>query len=261
MIKSASICTSIITLSLASSLSFADVTPAKYDNPATAEEATGFFSGAIVGGLAGGPPGAILGAAIGAFAGDGFNARKQVGDLQAEVFTARLEADRLRDEARQAQQQYEVAIAELDRLRQAPARTMPAYMPGSSATPCCGNTVMSIHFRTGSSAIEPQYHEQLDSLIKLAKQMPTAAVEITGYADRNGDAQKNLQLSRARSNTVKDYFNNHGVENSSITTVAYGETRPLHDAQTLETDFFDRRVIVKLRDTRESMLSQSQDSE
>lgn len=255
----------LLPLTLAGSLVcapvFADSRKADYADHASPEETTGFFSGAIIGGLAGGPPGAILGAAIGAFAGDGHRARKEVNELQTELYVAQLESRRLRDETRQLEEEYQLAMAELDRLRQNRARTMPAYLPGADADPCCDNTVMSIHFRSGSSNIEPQYREQLQGLVKLAEQMPSPTLEITGYADRNGDAEANLHLSRQRSEAVQSFFNTQGVDNSSIVTVGYGESQPLHDTQSLETDFFDRRVIVRLRDNSESMLTHSPDGE
>lgn len=226
---------------------------------ASKEETVGFFSGALLGGLAGGPPGAILGAAIGAFAGDGQQARSRNNELQAELLTARLESDRLRDTTRELQEQYQIAMAELDQLRSTRARTLPAYLPGSDAVSCCGDTAISIHFRTGSSVIEGHYREQLEGIAKLAQQMPTAAIEITGYADRNGDGEKNLQLSRQRSAEVKNYLNAHGIDDASIVTLGYGENNPLYETQSMETDFFDRRVTVRIRDTSESLLSQSPD--
>jgi len=97
--------------------------------------------------------------------------------------------------------------------------------------------------------------------VKLAKQMPSVNVEITGYADRNGDAQENLRLSRQRSDSVKQFFGKMGIGNSSISTIAYGETRPVQTTQSFETDFFDRRVMVKLRDSSKQLLTQTPDGE
>ena len=249
-----------LTAALASASVHADTRAADYNDYASKEEAIGFFSGAILGGIAGGPPGAFLGAAIGAFSGDGHLARKRVGEMQSELLSAQIEADRLRKETHQLEQQYQIAMNELDKLRSAP-RTLPAFLPGNHSSACCDNTALTVHFRSGSSAIEEQYQNQLEGIARLATNMPNAAIEITGYADRNGDERKNLELSRERSNAVKSFFNTRGIDNASITTVAYGENRPLHDTQSLETDFFDRRVIVRIHDTRESLLTQSPDGE
>ncbi|PCJ24362.1 MAG: hypothetical protein COA96_09570 [SAR86 cluster bacterium] len=237
----------------------ADVSRADYQNPASAQETTGFLGGVVLGGLAGGPPGAIVGGALGALFGDGWRAREQVGDLQADLYASQLEVASAREEAQRLQRDYLLAQQALDNLNHQVTLT-PVALPMLS-TPCCDNTVLSVHFRSGSSNIESHYEEQLAGLIEIAKQMPTARVEITGYADRNGDAEANLKLSRERSNTVKNYFNSMGIQQSSIQTIAYGETRPLQTGQSFESDFFDRRVIIRLRDSSKQMLTQSPNGE
>jgi sortase system peptidoglycan-associated protein len=249
----------LLVFSLAASNTFADSQRATYQNDPAVEETTGALSGAIIGGLAGGPPGFIFGSAVGALFGEGWRAKKDVGDLQASVFSQQLELTALREEAEVAQRNFELAQMQLNDLRSS-ARVIPANLE-STSSPCCDNTVISLHFRSGSSSIESQYEEQLRGLVNIAKQMPNPRIEITGYADRNGDADRNLLLSRDRSGSVKQFFNREGVQNSSIQTVAYGETDPLNEIQSLETDFFDRRVIVRLRDGSIQMLTQSQDSQ
>jgi len=250
---------SVLLAATVSTTALADTQTANYSDPASREEAVGFFSGAIVGGLAGGPPGAIIGAALGAFAGDGQNARTRVKTLQGDLVAVQLETDRLREESRTLQAQYQLAMAELDQLRE--VRTQPAFFPGGATDMAFDNTALTVHFRSGSSALETPYQDQLQALAQLAKTLPNAAIDITGYADRNGDSQRNLDLSRQRSGTVKRFLNQQGISDTVITTVAHGESQPLHPSQSLETDFFDRRVIVRLRDTRESMLSQTPDSD
>ncbi len=251
----------ILTVSLAASTALADTERANYGNVNTPEETTGFIAGMAIGGAAGGPPGVVIGAAIGALMGDGWNAKKRVGDLQADLYASRLEIDLIREEAIALQGEYQLAQQELDKLRSETPRVLPAFLSTQAIEACCDNTVLSLHFRTGSSVIESHYEEQLTSLIKLAKQMPTASIEITGYADRNGDANRNLALSRKRTDSVKQFFNGNGFQNSSIKTIAYGETRPLQTAQSFESDFFDRRVIVRIRDTSQQLLSRTPDGE
>jgi len=252
----------VLTLSLATGAAMADTQRADYqDRNASAEETAGFFSGVVVGGLAGGPPGAIVGAAIGALTGDGFRARREVTAARADLIAAELETARLREESTAMSRRLELAQQELESLRTSGASTLPAYLPASRQGPQFDNTALTVHFRTGSALIEPQYEQQLQSLVRLARQLPSAAVEITGYADRSGDAENNLRLSRQRSQAIGSFLKKMGVEDSSITTVAYGETRPLHDTRSLETDFFDRRVIVRLIDTSQQMLSSNPDGE
>jgi len=239
----------------------ADTSRTDHQNTASIEGASGFFSGLVVGGAAGGPPGALIGAAFGALLGEGFYARsEEVADLQVNLYESQLQVAAAQQESQRLARRFQLAQQELDNLRVRQSQIIPAALPTLSS-PCCDNTVVSLHFRTGSSNIESHYEEQLSGLVEIAKQMPTARVEITGYADRNGNPDLNLNLSRERSDTVKRFFNRMGVQNSSIQTIAYGETKPLQPKQDMESDFFDRRVIVRVRDSSKQMLSQSPDHE
>jgi sortase system peptidoglycan-associated protein len=238
----------------------ADTQRAHYQNPSSKEETTGFLGGAVLGGLAGGPPGVILGAAFGAMFGDGWRAKSELGDLQATLYETKLRLAVLQEESNAMQTEHQLAQARIQELTNSRASAFPVALSMTSG-PCCDNTLLSLNFRSGSSKIESHYQEQLQSLINIAKQMPAASVEITGYADRNGDPDFNLKLSRERSNSVKQFFSSKGLNNSSIRTIAYGETQPLHSTQDVESDFFDRRVVVRLSDNRNSMLSQTPDVE
>ncbi|MCG8413089.1 MAG: sortase-associated OmpA-like protein PdsO [Pseudomonadales bacterium] len=228
------------------------------DGNASKEEATGVISGAAIGAAAGGPPGAIIGAAIGAFLGDGWVTRSDYKDMEADWVAMQLETEQYQRQAAALELEKELALKELEELRNAPLRVLPAFLNTAEQNPLFDNTAISVHFRTGSSAIEGHYEEQLTSLVKLASQLPNSALEITGYADRNGNADRNLDLSWQRTNSVKDFINGLGLLDSDITAVAYGETQPLHATQNFETDFFDRRVIVRLIDTSQQMLTQGQ---
>ncbi len=257
MIKQTSLA---LVFSVLSATAAADSQRADYQNPASAEQTTGFFSGAVLGGIAGGPPGVIIGAAFGALAGDGWRARSEVGELQANLYESQLRLTALQEEAELMRERQQVAERRLQEFSKNRVRVYGANLAVSSS-PCCDNTVVSLNFRSGSSKIEPHYEEQLASLIKIAAQMPSASVEITGYADRNGEPDLNLRLSRDRSNSVKQFLSSNGIQNSSIKTIAHGETQPLHSTQDFESDFFDRRVIVRLRDNSTSMLTQNPDGE
>lgn len=255
MIKQLSIFASVLAFSASAA---ADVQPAAYgDTQVSTEESTGFLSGAAIGAAAGGPPGAIVGAAIGAFLGDGWVTRKEYADMQEDWVALQNETHDLRQQTDSLARERQLALEELDRLRNSPV-VLPAYLNTSDDNTLFDNTAISVHFRSGSSDIESHYEEQLESLVSLAKQLPTSALEITGYADRNGDASRNLTLSRERTSSVKRFISELGIDNSEITTVAYGETKPLHTSQSFETDFFDRRVIVRLIDTSKQMLTQGQ---
>lgn len=243
------------------SSAIADTQYAAYDAPPSKEENAGFLSGAVLGGLAGGPPGLIVGGALGALIGDGWHAKGRVRDLQIDLYSAQLEVTMIRERNAILQQEYQLVRQQLDGVKSNPAQMHHASLVQPQRSACCDNTVLSLHFRSGSAAIEAHYEEQLSSLVRLAAQMSAASVEITGYADRNGDAEKNLLLSRQRSESVRRFLHTNGIAASAITTIAYGEARPLQSIQQMETDFFDRRVIVRLRDSTRHLLSSTPDND
>ncbi|MBL4820614.1 MAG: OmpA family protein [Gammaproteobacteria bacterium] len=249
----------LLVLSLASSLSFAESTniqKANYADNASAETNAGFLGGLTLGATVGGPPGAIVGAAVGALLGDGWAARKQVGALQVNLVNTRLELTSLQEEAASLRQQYELALSNNTSRS---ARVIPTRLETIGTNTCCDNTVISLYFRTGSTAIEDHQHEVISSFARLSDFISDPLIEITGYADRNGNADSNLRLSQQRTREVKSLLGQLGMENTSITTIAYGESRPLSTSQSLETDFFDRRVILRLRDRSQVMLTRSED--
>lgn len=229
----------------------ADTHPATYGHQTTAAETSGILGGMALGGLIGGPPGLIAGAAIGALLGDGYTARRSVNELQLELYESHLVLTQLQAE-RDALLQAQSAVIPAPRI-QAVSTDMPRLRD------CCDNTVVAVYFRPDSSDVESHDREVLDSFVRLSRQMSDPAIEITGFADRTGDAQHNLQLSQRRSLAVRDYLAAQGLSAAHLTTVAYGESRPLQPAAAPGTDFFDRRVLLRLRDARQSMLTQSED--
>ena len=223
------------------------------------EETLGLMSGALIGAAAGGPPGAVFGAAVGIFVGDGWITKREYRDIKAAWASLQLEADGARARLASLQRENREAQAELERLRDTPAQVLPAFLSSSPDAGLFKDSSISLHFRTGSSTVEAHYQAQLTALAAIAEQLPTGAIEISGYADRNGDADANLRLSESRTASVKSFVEGLGLDTEVITTVAYGESRPLHETQSVETDFFDRRVIVRLVDTSQRLLTDSRE--
>ena len=214
---------------LAGTLSFAANAESDRRQSPEKEETVGLMSGALIGAAAGGPPGAVIGAALGIFVGDGWITKR---------------------ENREAQ-------AKLARLRDAPAQVLPAFLSSSPDAGLFNDSSISLHFRTGSITVGAHYQAQLTALAAIAERLPMGPVEVSGYADRNGDADANLRLSESRIANVKSFIEGSGLDSGVITTVAYGESKPLHNRQSVETDFFDRGVIVRLVDTSEQLLTGS----
>ena len=59
------------------------------------------------------------------------------------------------------------------------------------------------------------------------KKYPNVTVSIEGHADERGTREYNLALGERRANSAKDYLVFLGIDPGRITTVSYGEERPV----------------------------------
>ena len=236
-----------------------DISGINHNTSSSSQESTGVLTGAILGGAVGGPPGVVVGASVGAIIGNTWQAREQVINLRTSLSETQLELLATKEKLDLVEKENEISKAKLALYSNTEPQILTALQSTNLNKTCCDNTVFSIHFKTGSSDIESYYEEHLRSVSEIAKEIPGTKIEITGFADRNGDAAGNLSLSRRRSEEVRGFFAASGINDTSIITAAYGDTRPLQPTQSLESDFFDRRVTVRLRVNNRTLLSQMPD--
>jgi len=100
----------------------------------------------------------------------------------------------------------------------------------------------SIHFDFNSCDIAPIYNHQLQALSVLFQYNPHAVVKIMGHTDNVGSKAYNQKLSAKRSRAVAAYLMDHGVENSRIKTLFFGETQPIYANSTEYGRTLNRRV-------------------
>ena len=214
---------------------------------ASVEETTGFVSGAILGGLAGGPAGVILGASFGALLGNQWTSNKEAFEgMRVALEKSNLELTSTRSQLASLNQGYNSVTSELQRTR-FPYSDNSTSIANSDADASCCEAKISIHFKTGETEIEEHYKEELKMIASQARRIKNSKIEIFGYADRNGDAENNLELSKQRSNSVENFLIQNGIDRTSVNTFAYGDTKPLQSNSNYESDFFDRRVTIHMR--------------
>ncbi|HMR18914.1 MAG TPA: OmpA family protein [Sphingobacterium sp.] len=107
-----------------------------------------------------------------------------------------------------------------------------------------GGYYAPIQFEFDSSVLKTESYSTLD---KLAKELRdnNASVTLDGYASAEGTEAYNLNLSKDRSNAVKQYLVNAGVPASSITANGYGEANPVASNATEAGRIQNRRVEIK----------------
>ncbi|QKG52119.1 OmpA family protein [Hymenobacter sp. BRD67] len=99
----------------------------------------------------------------------------------------------------------------------------------------------TVLFKLATAELLPEAAPALDQLAAELKARPTLRLRIAGHTDRVGEPQKNQLLSEQRAAAVKDYLVKAGVAAERISTVGYGDARPLYPSP----DARNRRVEVE----------------
>jgi len=120
---------------------------------------------------------------------------------------------------------------------------------------CCADTELVLHFRSDSAAIEKHYRADLAAFVDTVLGIPGAVVELVGHTDKRGNADANLQLSRARLAAVESRLRELGLRNVLVETTALGARHAKGDLDSDEDAFFDRRVEVRVRAVERQLLS------
>jgi len=103
--------------------------------------------------------------------------------------------------------------------------------------------VYGIRFETGSAKINAESAAALEQIALLLESDPALRLRIEGHTDSVGDEAYNLDLSNRRAASVKAHLVEvHGVIGSRLTTVGFGETKPVGDNETPAGRAQNRRV-------------------
>ncbi|MEY8759400.1 DUF937 domain-containing protein [Chryseobacterium tongliaoense] len=104
-----------------------------------------------------------------------------------------------------------------------------------------------VNFKMGSSTeLEAGSQGQLENLKAILKAFPDAKIKIGGYTDKTGDEAKNLALSKARANFIKDWLGKQGVGAQVLEAEGYGSKFATVDAKASDAErAVDRKMAVR----------------
>jgi len=84
-----------------------------------------------------------------------------------------------------------------------------------------------IHFDTDKSNIRDDAREILKKNADVLKANPNIKIQIEGHCDERNTVEYNLALGERRAAAAKDYLVKLGVDAGRISTISYGEERPI----------------------------------
>jgi OmpA-OmpF porin, OOP family len=104
-----------------------------------------------------------------------------------------------------------------------------------------------LRFDTGSAQLRPESQAMLDTIATVIKRYPDVRINVVGYTDNVGSADKNIQLSQARAKTVVTQLVRRGVPSDCLTAEAHGEENPIDNNSTDVGRARNRRVSLDIR--------------
>jgi outer membrane protein OmpA-like peptidoglycan-associated protein len=203
------------------------------ENKFTKEEGTGMLTGAAAGAVVGGPIGAAVGLMFGGILGDSIGTANR-----ADVHAKQLE-----------QELVDTRIA----LAKASERTGGDEMLDALAQRLHADVL----FRTNGAELGTDVASSLEDLGKLLAAHPQLDVQLHGFADPRGNAEKNLELSLARASAVRDALIRGGAAPEQVQLSAHGEDLTTAPKGDLEAYAWERRVSLSIRPNTTAAVAQS----
>ncbi len=100
----------------------------------------------------------------------------------------------------------------------------------------------NIYFDTNKATLQPASYDFLDRLAAMLQAHPELKVRIEGHTDSDGTEAANQALSERRAEAVQSALVARQVGASQLTTMGFGESRPIDVNTTAEGKALNRRV-------------------
>jgi OmpA-OmpF porin, OOP family len=109
-----------------------------------------------------------------------------------------------------------------------------------------GRIALYINFDTGKSIIKPESKAIIEQIVQMLKSNPALAISVEGHTDNVGSQEYNKKLSDERAKTVVTAIVAQGIDAKRLTSIGYGQDKPVADNSTEEGRAKNRRVeLVK----------------
>jgi len=113
---------------------------------------------------------------------------------------------------------------------------------------CVVTIALNVEFDTDKAVVKEKYDSEIKKVADFMKTYPKTTAVIEGHTDNVYTPEYNQKLSEARANSVRLYLINHfGVKASRLSSVGYGQTRPIASNNTEEGRQKNRRVQAVIK--------------
>ncbi|KUO67856.1 MAG: cell envelope biogenesis protein OmpA [Lutibacter sp. BRH_c52] len=141
----------------------------------------------------------------------------------------------------------------LDNVDKCPTVAGPASNNGCPVAPTVevmatlNEYARTILFDTGKATFHKESIDILKSMTAIFKDYPQADFVIAGHTDSVGSTTSNQLLSERRASAVRDYLISNGINADRLTTVGFGESKPIDTNKTAAGRHNNRRTEVTLK--------------
>ena len=127
----------------------------------------------------------------------------------------------------------------VDRVDQCPNSEANAIV---DETGCVIAVNLKVLFDFDKATIKEAYTAKLNRFAEVLQTYPSVKTKLSAHTDSLGTEEYNLKLSQERANAVKQALINLGIKENRISTVGYGESKPVASNATAEGRAQNRRV-------------------
>jgi peptidoglycan-associated lipoprotein len=113
----------------------------------------------------------------------------------------------------------------------------------NAAKQAAENSISSkkIYFEFDSSELSAEAQTVLKEIAAVLQSSPSYSLDISGHCDERGTIEYNLALGERRARSAKNFLVSLGITGDRISTISYGEEKPVDTASTEEAWAKNRR--------------------
>jgi outer membrane protein OmpA-like peptidoglycan-associated protein len=104
-----------------------------------------------------------------------------------------------------------------------------------------------VTFDFDSVTVRPGLYNEIDRIAQIMVKYPQTHIMVEGHTDSVGAEDYNQRLSERRAGAVKNLLVQRGVDSSRVTTIGYGESRPVATNAEEAGRRLNRRVEIRIK--------------